>query len=267
MYRKIISNSLSYTRPIIIGKKYYETEGIINDIKTCIVLNKNGDLLTTKDIAENFILSNETNEVFKDIFNEMKQKNKKKIEKKYGITKESIISSNIQIIDVAEKINNLEIIFHKYLNLAIIKCNNENLFIKNFPKFYKGNFYQGQSVVGIGFPFPEYDTFKYDNSNNTIIITGQNMNFPSFPITGILTRNILDEKQNLSQFEINHEIYPGMNGGPIVDMNNNIIGIMSSNKTIMQNNNPIAKLGIIINSNEIIDFLKENNIEYGEINE
>ena len=32
--------------PIIIGKKYYNNDTIINDIGTVIVLNKNGDILT-----------------------------------------------------------------------------------------------------------------------------------------------------------------------------------------------------------------------------
>ena len=45
MYKKACKEALNYIRPIIIGKKYYNNDTIINDIGTVIVLNKNGDIL------------------------------------------------------------------------------------------------------------------------------------------------------------------------------------------------------------------------------
>ena len=41
MYKKACKEALNYIRPIIIGKKYYNNDTIINDIGTVIVLNKN----------------------------------------------------------------------------------------------------------------------------------------------------------------------------------------------------------------------------------
>ena len=93
------------------------------------------------------------------------------------------------------------------------------------------------------------------------------MNFPSFPITGMITRNILDEQNEVSQFEISNQIYRGMSGGPILNKNGQILGIMSANKTIIENEKTSTTLGIVINSNEIIKFLNENNIECEVINE
>lgn len=270
MFKKSCKEALKYTRPIIIGKKYYQNNQIYNDIASIIVINKNGDILTTKDVAEYFITAKDTNEIFEKILNETQNKNKKqikKIENKYGLNNKTITNIEIQIIDVAKNISNLEIIFHKYLNLAIIKNKNKDLIIKSFPKFYNGNYYQAESVLGLGYPFPEYDTFIYDNNINKILTTNKRMNFPSFPISGMITRNILDEYSEVSQFEISHPIYHGLNGGPILNKNGIVLGIMSSNKTIIENENTITTLGIIINSNEIIKFLKENNIECEVINE
>ena len=42
MYKKACKEAINYIRPIIIGKKYYNNDTIINDIGTVIVLNKNG---------------------------------------------------------------------------------------------------------------------------------------------------------------------------------------------------------------------------------
>ena len=81
MYKKACKKALNYIRPIIIGKKYYNNDTIINDIGTVIVLNKNGDILTTKELAENIYLSIDTNSVFKNIFLELKNKKIKEIKK------------------------------------------------------------------------------------------------------------------------------------------------------------------------------------------
>ena len=136
MYKKACKEALNYIRPIIIGKKYYNNDTIINDIGTVIVLNKNGDILTTKELAENIYLSIDTNSVFKNIFLELKNKKIKeikKIEKKYSLDNNVITNLQVQIVDVAESITNIEIIPHEYLNLAIIKSENKGLFINKFP--------------------------------------------------------------------------------------------------------------------------------------
>ena len=90
------------------------------------------------------------------------------------------------------------------------------------------------------------------------------MNFPTYPITGIVTRNLMDEHGNISEFEISSEIFVRMNGVPLLDKEGNIYGILSSNKNIYVNNELIKKAGIVINSTDIIKFLEDNNITYGE---
>ena len=55
MFKKACKEALKYTRPIIIGKKYYQNDQIFNDIATLIVLNQYGDILTTKEVAEYFL--------------------------------------------------------------------------------------------------------------------------------------------------------------------------------------------------------------------
>lgn len=267
MYKKACKEALNFIRPMIIGKKYYGVNDILNDIGTIMVVNQNGDMITTKEIAENIILSVDTKDVFTPIFAEMQNKSSKqikKIEKKYDLNDKTITNICIQIVDVAESITNIEIVFHKYLNLALIKNTNNNLLISKFPKFENSKIMQGQDFVGIGFAFPEYETFIYNKENNDIDLTYKKMNFPSYPITGIVTRNLIDENGNISEFEISNEIYIGMNGGPVLNKEGKVLGMLSSNKNIYVNNELIKRVGIVINSTDIINFLKENNVEYGE---
>lgn len=267
---KKFEQTLNYTKPIIIGKIYYKNDNIQNDIASLIVLNHNGDILTTKEIAQNIIDINERDEVFQPILKELENKNKKKIkniEKKYGLEEnKTIIKIGVQIIDVAESITNLEIIMHPYLNLAIIKNTNKNLIVNHFPKFNTSMIKQAKKILAIGYPFPEYEAFKYQKEENKIVNINTIMNFPSFPLEGIITRNILDEQNKVSEFEISNPIYNGMQGGPVINDQGDVIGIISCNKIITQNNKIITKLGVAINSKEITNFLKENNIEFNEVN-
>lgn len=267
MYKKACKEALNYIRPIIIGKKYYNNNNIINDIGTLIVLNKHGDILTTKEIAENIILSIETKEVFDPIFKELKDKKPKqikKIENKYKLDNQTITNLSVQIVDVAQNITNIKIIFHNYLNLAIIKSDNNDLFINKFPKFSSKDIEQGQTYIATGFAFPEYENFEYNFNTNEIESNHKKMNFPTYPIEGIITRNLMDENGHISEFEISSEIYIGMNGGPLLDKDGNIYGILSSNKNIYVNNILVKRAGIAIKSKDIIEFLNKNNIEYGE---
>ena len=55
-----------------------------------------------------------------------------------------------------------------------------------------------------------------------------------------------------------------MNGGPVLNKEGKVLGMLSSNKNIYVNNELIKRVGIVINSTDIINFLKENNVEYGE---
>ena len=55
MYKKACKEALNFIRPMIIGKKYYGVIDILNDIGTIMVVNQNGDMITTKEIAENII--------------------------------------------------------------------------------------------------------------------------------------------------------------------------------------------------------------------
>ena len=82
MYKKACKEALNFIRPMIIGKKYYGVNDILNDIGTIIVVNQNGDMITTKEIAENIILSIDTKDVFTPIFAEMQNKNYKQIKSK-----------------------------------------------------------------------------------------------------------------------------------------------------------------------------------------
>ncbi len=272
MFRNAIKSGLEYIRPLLTGKLVYKDKSIINNLSTLIVLNKNGDILTTLTNAELFLIEDDNNEVFPNILNEIenttKDRQRKKLEEKYGIKDNSIVGIHNVIVDIAKNPGKLNIIKHPYLDLSIIKIeNNKNILVNEFPKFTNKTPEVGTSVCNLGFAFPEYKTFTYNEETHTISTTNEVMNFPVFPTEGIITRNIIDKNDNLSMIETSSEVINGTQGGVLLNKEGNILGMLTGTniiKSTLPNDNFTIRLGISINSQTIIKFLKDNNIEFEE---
>ena len=103
-------------------------------------------------------------------------------------------------------------------------------------------------------------------------------NFPLFPMDGIVTRHMIDEKGNPSMFEMRTPGIRGQSGGPIFSPEGIVYGIQSMTKQLDLNFDidgnvkrgienkkvvytPFINLGIGVSSSEIIKFLDQNNIE------
>ena len=157
MYKNAIKKSLEYVRPLLIGRLFYD-KYLANDISTLMVLNENGDILTTARNAEVLIASNDYNETYPAILKEIseeKPKNIPKLEKKYGINKDTIVGMENILIDIANNPGKLKIIKHPYLDMAIVSIENrESLLVKKFPKFARKKLEPGEDICTLGFAFP-----------------------------------------------------------------------------------------------------------------
>jgi len=268
MYHNVIKKSLNYTRPLLISRLYYEKKQVTNEISTMIVLNKKGDILTTAKNADIFLTCNEYNEIYPPILKEINEsKNKSKIEKKYGITNETIVGMHNIIIDISSNPGDLKIIKHPYLDLAIISLQNKDgILVDKFPKFALKTPEVGTSLCSVGFAFPEYKAFKYDEELYQITSNFQFMNFPIFPTDGIMCRNIADKEDKVTMFEMSNRIVTGQEGGPIFNQKSQLVGMITGYRNIYDKSGNI-KLGIGINNTTIMKFLDDNNIEYEVENE
>lgn len=263
MYKIAIKETLNFTRPLATGFYYFDKK-IINGLSTLIVLNNDGDILTTASIASLFKLQDELKETYPPIYEEIKNLKGRKLAKKleeYGIKDDTLTDILNIIIDIAENPGKVNIIKHEYLNLAVIKfSNHENILVKKFPKFNK-NYEIGQSTCAVGFAFPEYKAFTYDEENKTLKSDFKVMNFPIFPVESIITRNIFDIKENISMFELSSPIEDGMESAPVLNIKGEVLGIALGNKRTGN-----RTLSYAITSSIITKFLNENNIKYEEVN-
>ena len=284
MYKKSIKENSKYLIPFVEGIKYYGSDEIEHAIGTMIILNDNGDILTCKHIAIEFINNNKLGEMYSGLINELNscktEEEKKAIEKKYCLEKDTPVLTNINLpFKIGDTIN-IEIKLHDYLDLAIIKFKGANLKCDNYPTFAKELPSQGQSVCKLGFAFPEYSYFEYSKENENIVMKNEIISsFPLFPMDGIVTRQIVDEKKQVTMFETSTPGLRGQSGGPIFSPEGLVYGIQSMTKHLDLNFDidkvvkrgienkkitytPFINLGVGISSKEIIKFLDLNNIKY-----
>ena len=268
MFKNAIKKGTSYTRPLLTGQILYNERKLINTINTLLILNNEGDVLTTGHIADLLLSTEELKDVFDPILKEMKglkPKQIKKIEEKYGIKENTLIMTHNIIVQIASNITDLNIKKHPYLDLAIIKFKASEIFeFDDFPVFNTSELETGTSICNLGFALPEYDAFKYDQGKEEIIVTNKVMNFPLFPLNGIVIRNVIDAQKNITMFENSAKLLPGQNGGPVLNEKGEVVGLIIGGRRITDT---YAKefyldLTIAIKSKTICEFLDENKIPY-----
>ena len=283
MYKKAIKENSKYLLPFIEGIKYYGSNEIEHAIGTMMLLNNRGDVLTCKHIAREFIENDKLPKIYDSIISDSKSMSEEEVKKKYNLNEDSIVLSHINLPFEANGEINVEIKFHKYLDLAIIKFRGVKVNCSSFPIFSKVKPEQGQSLCKLGYAFPEYSYFEYSESENRIIMKREiQSNFPLFPMDGIVTRHIVDENGVVSMFETSTPGLRGQSGGPVFSPDGIVYGIQSMTKHIDLNFDveatvkrgskkrevvytPFINLGIEISSDKIIEFLRENNIEFNSI--
>lgn len=284
MYKKSIKNNSKYLVPFVEGIKYYGSNEIEHALGTMIILNDDGDILTCKHIAQEFIINDQLAASYPKLLNDLKNckndKEKEELEKKYNITKSTAVLTNINLPFKIDRDINIEIKLHSYLDLAIIRFKGIKVKFDNYPVFAKNIPEQGQSVCKLGFAFPEYSYFEYSDEKENIVLKKEKVdNFPLFPMDGIVTRIVMDERNEKSMFETSTPGIRGQSGGPIFSPEGIIYGIQSFTKQLDLNFDidmnvkrgimekkvtytPFINLGVGVTSVEIIKFLDENGIKY-----
>jgi hypothetical protein len=174
---------------------------------------------------------------------------------------------------------------HPTADLAIIKFNDFNHILYNGHAVFKkdsSQIKQGEFLCRLGFPFPEFNNFIYNENTDDIewTDTGSNQS-PNFPIEGMITRFLAD---NIGVFgiEMSTPGLKGQSGGPLFNRDGIVYGMQFSTKhlhlgfdleeTEILHENKIKKvtdysfihLGQCIHVDLIKSFLREKGVKYFE---
>lgn len=283
MFKSAIKKNLECVKPLATAYKTPYSDELVTNMYSLFLINEDGWALTTKSVANNIIVADKIHENYQKIREELLA-NKvppKRIYKKYKIKdNDPVILRNV-FLNTLDSWDGLKIFTHEYLDLALIKFENPSDFACNkFPIFAKNNPEQGEYLCRLGYPYPEFSAFRYDYMTKELVLNRViEYGLQVFPLDGMVTRYVADEKKNLTLFELSQAAFIGHTGGPIINDKGEIVGIQMTaaykdtfsdiNAKIKRNQKEIEineynfiPLSLCINVETIKEFLDKHEVKY-----
>ena len=293
MFVNAIEEVGKFTRPIHTLTRNYNDKQVLPGAATLFFVNELGVAITCKHVMD--LIGNRANiNLHYENFKKEKEaigknnynKRIKELETKYNYTLESIIQLNELFVGCSfEPTLNYRWISHPQYDLSIIVFENfKNPAYQSHALFLKDSstLKQGKYLCRLGFPFPEFTNYQYNESNDFIEWTNEGQKeSPRFPIEGMLTRHLADNGK-IYGIELSTAGLRGQSGGPLFNDQNLICGMQSSTshlhlgfdmknmehkiggKNIKVNNQPFLHVGHCVHVDVIKDFLTSNNIKFYE---
>lgn len=239
MFVKAIEEAAGYTKAIHVLTRVWGAGRIVPGSATLFFVNSEGWALTCAHVAKFFIDAGKIAERF-DAFRaeraeipaDRNQRNAiNQLERKYGYKPGEIVELHTRFIDCVEGNVNLDIKIHGSLDLALINFRDSSRVIcDNFPVFGKdsSDLKQGLSICRLGFPFPEFSNYGYNQLTDSIGWNNQGQEFtPRFPMDGMLTRHVADTEGKIIAFELSTPGIRGQSGGPAFGVDGRVWGMQS----------------------------------------
>ena len=294
MFVDAIEKVSGFTRPVMFITRKYGSELIEPGLGTLFFVNDEGVAVTCKHVAEMILGADRVNAKYSEFKKERAvlngsnpsaaKKGLKILEKKYGLGPDAPANEKVNFRDVPSPFGSFTIHMHPNYDLAVIRFNDfkklnydaENIYLLGDGSKVK----QGKSLCRLGFPFPEFGNFEYNKDTDDIEWTKGISRVPRFPIDGIVTRHIANEKGLIYGIEMSTPGLRGQSGGPLFDRDGVIYGMqfatqhlylgfdMENRQMIINgkqkiiNNQPFLHVGQCLHINVIKDFLDSLNISY-----
>jgi Trypsin-like peptidase domain len=294
MFVNAIEEVGKFTRPVYTISRLYNETVINPGAATIFFVNENGIAVTCKHVIDLIGSRQNINAHYSNFIKEKtaigKNQHNKRITElaaKYNYKSDSIIQLNEMFVGVTnEKTLSYRWINHPKYDLSIIIFDNfKNPAYQSHAVFLKDTsvLKQGKNLCRLGYPFPEFTNFRYNESADMIewTTTGK-IETPRFPIDGMLTRHLGNENGKIIGLEISTPGLRGQSGGPLFDERGSVCGMQSStshlhlgfdmknfeyrtgSKTINVTNQPFLHVGHCVHADVIKEFLAENNIKFYE---
>ena len=295
MFIKAIKTVTKFTKPIHSISRTYHGKNIIPGAATLFFVNDEGYAITCKHVIELLVQADQLNKNYNTFKAERlkipkdgKYKNALKgLEIKYKYQANTLIQLKNSFVDCVDKMSGFTWHLHPDYDIAILKFNDfSKLMCNDFAVFKKDTsvIQQGKFLCRLGFPFPEFTNFKFNDTTDDIEWTSSGIaGSPSFPIEGMITRFLGNGNGGVYGLELSVPGLRGQSGGPLFDNDGVIYGMQSrtkhlhlgfdiENKEILidgvikkVSDYSFIHLGECIHVDIIKDFLKLHNVKFSEI--
>jgi len=294
MFVNAIEKAAKYTRPIHTISKSYKSNDVTPGAATLFFINDEGYAVTCRHVIELLVQSENISKNYSEFKAERDKlpktgRFKQQLERlkiKYNISDTSTVQLRNSFIGCVDKMSGFTWHIHPKYDLAILKFNDfTNLLCSEFPVFKKNSsdIQQGKFLCRLGFPFSEFNNFHYNDKIDEIEWSAiGNSNSPRFPIEGMVTRFLADEKGDKYGIELSSPGLRGQSGGPLFDKDGLVCGMQSQTISLhlgfdIENKEVIVKgqkkkindysfinLGVCIHMDVIKDFLKQYDVKFSE---
>jgi hypothetical protein len=293
MFTTAIETVANFTRPIYSILRTYGGKQVIPSSSTLFFVNDLGYALTCKHVVELLISSENVNQQFTLFKNERTRlvndgrykQHLRGLELKYNYNPDSYVEIRNNFLDCIDSMSGFTCHVHPTYDLAIVKFNDFNrIMYTGHARFLRDgtSIKQGKMLCRLGFPFPEFTNYRYNEAADQIEWTTEGMaQSPRFPLEGMVTR-FLGDTTGVVGIELSTPGLRGQSGGPLFDSNGVVYGMQYStkhlhlgfdliDKEIMINNRAkkvtdysFIHLGQCIHVEIIKQFLRENNVPFTE---
>ncbi len=293
MFIDAIEKAATFTRPVHTIQRLYNGKQIIPGSATLFFVNDGGWAVTCKHVLEMLLAADRINKNYLD-FRMEKQKLSSSVQGKYGmkglevkfkLNDDSTIQLKNTFVDCVDRMTGFTGHLHPVYDLALIKFEGFSsrlysgtaTFLKDAEKIK-----QGKLLCRLGYPFPEFNNFSYNEVNDDIGWTSEGIvQSPRFPLEGMVTR-FLAENNQVYGIEMSTPGLKGQSGGPLFDEHGIIYGMQFSTKHLhlgfdmidkeIRTNNGVRKvtdysflhLGQCIHVEIIKQFMKQHNVDFKE---
>lgn len=294
MFVEAIEKAAGYTRAVHSIIRTYGGKQIIPSASTLFFVNEQGCAITCKHVAEMLMSADKVNKQY-DAFKKERDAIKtdpkfkqllKGLELKYHMKPSAPIQIKNNFVDCVDAMESFDVMLHPTLDLAIVQFKGfSQLHYKGCALFLKEDqsIHQGKFLCRLGFPFPEFTNFQFNETADDIEwnSTGVNVS-PRFPIEGMVTRFLADPTHNVYGIEMSTPGLRGQSGGPLFDNQGQVYGMQFSTKHLhlgfdivdkdlvidgqikKVSNYSFIHLGQCIHVSAIKSFLQQHGIKYHE---
>jgi hypothetical protein len=295
MFVDAIEKVAGFTRPIHTILREYGNNTVIPGAATLFFVNESGQAITCKHVVALIVQANKINQSYKAFKKEEESltgkggkynRKLRELKAKYKYHDGKIIQVKNNFVNCINKITDFEIILHPTEDVALIKFNGfDKLSYSSYATFLKDSslIKQGKCLCRLGYPFPEFTNFKYNEKIDDIEWTSEGKEgTPRFPIDGMITRQLVNKDGIVHGIEMSTPGLRGQSGAPLFDENAIVYGMQSKthhlhlgfdikDKEIREgvkikkiSNYPFLHLGNCVHVDIIKSFLKQHNIKFYE---
>ncbi|MFZ6663257.1 S1 family peptidase [Peijinzhouia sedimentorum] len=294
MFSEAIEQVSNFTRAIHTISRNYQSQQITPGAGTLFFVNELGYAVTCKHVAELLIQANNINNHYEGFKKERElipkdgkfKKQLRALEIKYGYDPKKTAQMKINFVGCIDKMSGFTWHLHPEYDLAIVIFNGfQQLGYDQFAVFPKDteSIKPGNFLCRLGYPFPEFSNFQYNDSSDDIEWTQTgNPQSPRFPLEGMVTRFLVDRQGNKNGIELSTPGLRGQSGGPLFDREGLVYGMQSQtkhlhlgfdieNKSILSNGQlkkvsdySFIHLGECVHAETIKDFLRKHQVKFYE---